>query len=287
MPANASDSDTRARANLRYFQASNGKGLIDLRELWLFRELVWAFGLRDLKVRYRQTVVGIAWAVVQPLCTVLVFGMLIQWLGGRASDGSTPYVVTALCGLVPWQFFAAAITQSTQSVSINSGLLKKVYFPRIVLPLSSFVPASVDFLIALCILVIVMLSNGILPSWKLVFIPLLALLTVMSAMTFALWLSALNAIYRDVQFAVPFALQLGMIVSPVVYESQAVVPTDWQSLYFLNPLAIVIQLYRCALLDAALPSGLQILISACSMTVVFFLGMLYFRRMERHFADRS
>ena len=132
-----------------------------------------------------------------------------------------------------------------------------------------------------------MLSNGIMPTWKLAFIPLLALLTVLCALTFALWLSALNAIYRDVQFAVPFALQLGMIVSPVVYESQAVVPPDWQSLYFLNPLAIVIQLYRCVLLDAALPSGLQILVGAASMTVVFFLGMLYFRRMERHFADRS
>ena len=161
MAISASGSDTPTQANLRYFQASDSSRLVDFRELWQFRELVWAFGMRDLKVRYRQTMVGIAWAVVQPLCTVLVFGMLIQWLGGRASDGATPYIVTALCGLVPWQFFAAAITQSTQSVSVNSSLLKKVYFPRIALPLSSFVPASVDFLIALCILIVVMLSNGI------------------------------------------------------------------------------------------------------------------------------
>ncbi len=274
-------------SQLKFFQARSRLQLIDFRELWQFREVVWAFGMRDLKVRYRQTAIGVAWAIAQPLCTVAVFGILIHWLQGRATTGTTPYIVTSLCGMVPWQFFATAITQSTQSVSANSSLLKKVYFPRVVLPLAAFIPAAVDFLIALAILIIVMTISGILPTWKIVLIPGLMVLTVLCALAFALWLSALNAIYRDVQFVVPFLLQLGMMISPVVYESEAVVPQAWQSLYFLNPMAIIIQIYRYALLDASLPGNTQVAIGMTSMLMFVVLGAFYFRSMERHFADRS
>jgi len=272
-------------SDLVYYQARKGWQLVDLHELWRFRELVWAFGFRDLKIRYRQTFVGLAWAVIQPLMTVIVFGVLISWLRGTASDGAVPYVVTSLCGMVPWQFFAAATSQATLSIALNSQLIKKVYFPRVILPLSAFVPASVDFLVAFAMLAVVMLFYGIVPSWTIVSLPLILIATIVVALTFALWLSALNGIYRDVQFAVPFALQLGMMISPVVYETVSVVPPQWQMLYYVNPLAGLIQCYRAVLLGSPWPSWISLVISATAMTILFFGGMAYFRRMERYFAD--
>ncbi len=268
-----------------YYQARSGWQLLDIAELWRFRELIWAFGFRDLKVRYRQTAVGLAWAVLQPLMTVIVFGILISWLRGTASDGTVPYVVTSLCGMVPWQFFAAATSQATLSIALNNHLIKKVYFPRVILPLSAFVPASVDFLVAFAMLGIVMVFYGIVPGWGILLFPVLMLATVVIAFTFALWLSALNGIYRDVQFAVPFALQLGMMVSPVVYETGAVVPTKWQWLYYLNPLAGLLQCYRAALLGSPLPALGSLALSAFVLLLLLITGMAYFRRMERFFAD--
>jgi lipopolysaccharide transport system permease protein len=270
-----------------YYEARSGWQLIDLRELWRYRELVWAFGFRDLKVRYRQTLVGLAWAVIQPLMTVLVFGVLISWLHGTASDGTVPYVVTSLCGMVPWQFFAAATSQATLSIAQNSHLIKKVYFPRVILPLSAFVPASVDFLVALGLLAIVMAFYGIIPAWTIVFLPVVVAMTVVVSFTFALWLSALNGIYRDVQFAVPFALQLGMMISPVVYETSAVVPAKWQWLYYLNPLASLLQSYRAILLGSPFPALSSMAISVTTMLILLIAGAAYFRRMERFFADMA
>lgn len=270
---------------LTYYGARKGWQLIDFRELWKFRELVWAFGMRDLKVRYRQTAVGIAWAVIQPLFTVLVFGTLITWLGGTATDGTIPYAVTALCGMVPWQFFAAAVTQATLSIAMNAALLKKVYFPRVILPLSAFVPAMVDFAITFLMLASVMAYFGIIPTWEIAFLPVLVLATVLCAATFALWLSAVNAIYRDVQFAVPFALQLGMMISPVMYETDTVIPPAWQAIYYLNPLASLIQSYRAVLLGSPMPAPASMAISIVSMSILLLGGMIYFRRMERFFAD--
>jgi len=271
--------------DLIYYGARKGWQLLDLRELWKYRELIWAFGFRDLKVRYRQTAVGLAWAVIQPLFTVIVFGVLIYWLRGTASDGTVPYVVTSLCGMVPWQFFAAAVSQATLSIAMNSHLIKKVYFPRVILPLSAFVPASVDFAVAFFMLAAVMLFYGIVPTWAVVLLPLLAIMTLVVAAAFALWLSALNGIYRDVQFAVPFILQLGMMISPVVYETEAVVPEKWQLIYYLNPLAGLIQCYRAVLLGSPWPSMTSLAISATGVTVFLIGGMFYFRRMERFFAD--
>lgn len=270
---------------MRFYSARSGWQLIDLAELWRFRELIWAFGFRDLKIRYRQTAVGLAWAVLQPLMTVIVFGVLISWLRGTPSDGAVPYIVTSLCGMVPWQFFAAATSQATLSIAMNNHLIKKVYFPRVILPLSAFVPASVDFAVALGLLAAVMLYFGILPGWSIMLLPVVVIATIAVALTFALWLSALNGIYRDVQFAVPFALQLGMMVSPVVYETASVVPEKWQLLYYLNPLAALLQCYRAVLLGSPWPSAVALLISATAMSLLFVGGMAYFRRMERFFAD--
>lgn len=270
---------------IRWYGASPAWRLIDLPELWRFRELIWAFGFRDLKVRYRQTAVGIAWAVIQPLMTVLIFGILIHWLRGNASDGSVPYVVTSLCGMVPWQFFAAATSQATLSIALNNHLIKKVYFPRVILPLSAFVPASVDFVVALAMLAIVMLYYGILPGIGIIALPLLLVATLIVSAAFALWLSALNGIYRDVQFAVPFILQLGMMVSPVVYETDSVVPSEYQFLYYLNPLAGLLQCYRAVLLGSPMPDAASLGISIVGVVLLLIGGAAYFRRMERFFAD--
>ena len=281
----AVDTKSHPLPPMRYYQARSGWQILDLGELWRFRELIWAFGFRDLKVRYRQTVVGLAWALIQPLMTVVVFGILISWLHGTASDGHVPYVVTSLCGMVPWQFFAAATSQATLSIALNSNLIKKVYFPRVILPLSAFVPASVDFLVAFGMLAAVMAFYGIFPGWGVMFLPLLMITTVAVSFTFALWLSALNGIYRDVQFAVPFALQLGMMICPVVYETSAVVPDQWQGLYYLNPMAGLLQCYRAALLGSSMPAIGSLALSAFAMFVLLITGMAYFRRMERFFAD--
>ena len=268
-----------------YYGPRSGWQLIDFAELWRFRELVWAFGFRDLKVRYRQTAVGLAWAVLQPLMTVIVFGVLISWLRGSASDGKVPYVVTSLCGMVPWQFFAAATTQATLSIAMNGQLIKKIYFPRVILPLSAFVPASIDFLVSFLMLAIVMLFFGIVPGPQILLLPLVLAATLVVSAAFALWLSAVNGIYRDVQFAVPFVLQLGMMISPVVYETEAVVPERWRSLYYLNPLAGLLQVYRWMLLGAELPALGSLLTSAAAVCLLLVSGMFYFRRMERFFAD--
>jgi lipopolysaccharide transport system permease protein len=268
-----------------YYGPRSGWQLIDFAELWRFRELVWAFGFRDLKVRYRQTAVGLAWAVLQPLMTVIVFGVLVSWLRGSASDGKVPYVVTSLCGMVPWQFFAAATTQATLSIAMNGQLIKKIYFPRVILPLSAFVPASIDFLVSFMMLAIVMLFFGIVPGPQILLLPLVLAATLVVSAAFALWLSAVNGIYRDVQFAVPFVLQLGMMISPVVYETEAVVPERWRSLYYLNPLAGLLQVYRWMLLGAELPALGSLLTSAAAVCLLLVSGMFYFRRMERFFAD--
>jgi lipopolysaccharide transport system permease protein len=277
--------ETADELPIRWHGTSPAWRLVDLPELWRFRELIWAFGFRDLKVRYRQTAVGIAWAVIQPLMTVIVFGILIHWLRGSASDGSVPYVVTSLCGMVPWQFFAAATSQATLSIALNNHLIKKVYFPRVILPLSAFVPASVDFIVALAMLAIVMLYYGILPGLSIITLPLLLAATLVVSAAFALWLSALNGIYRDVQFAVPFILQLGMMVSPVVYETGSVVPQQYQFLYYLNPLAGLLQCYRAVLLGSPMPDAASLGISIIGVVFLLIGGAAYFRRMERYFAD--
>lgn len=279
---NPSDPDS---AGMRFYGPRPAWQLIDVAELWRYRELVLAYGYRDLAVRYRQTAVGVLWALLQPLGTVVVFGVLIHWLRGNASDGTLPYAVTSLCGMVPWQFFAATVSGATLSIALNAPLIKKVYFPRVILPLSAFIPASVDFVIAAGLLLTVMLWYGIVPGWSILLMPLLLVATLIVSAAISLWLSALNGIYRDVQFAVPFALQLGMIISPVVYETEAVVPEQWQPLYYLNPLAGLIQCYRAVLLGSPFPSLTSLAISSVGVTVLLVGGAVYFRRMERHFAD--
>jgi len=270
----------------RYYGVRPAWQWIDLAEVWRFRELIWMFALRDLKVRYRQTVVGIAWAVLQPLATMVIFWVLFQLLRGKPTASGLPYAVTSLCGLLPWQFFAASVTNATLSLIQNANLIQKVYFPKVILPVSSMIPALVDFSFAFVLLIGLMFFYGVTPTWAVLLLPFFLLLGFITALAVAMWLSALNAIYRDIQYVVPFVLQIGMFVSPVVYEMDAAIPQKWQWLYSLNPMVSVLEGFRWTLLGMQPPALGPMLVSFAGVAVVFVSGTFYFRRMERFFSDR-
>ncbi len=271
---------------MKYYGPRPGWQWIDFKELWRFRELIWMFALRDLKVRYRQTIVGVAWALIQPLVTMLVFGLLLKATNATAHSGDYPYALTCLCGLVPWQFFAASVTASTQSIVLNQQLVQKVYFPKVILPLSSMIPPLVDFVIAFSVILAMMVYYQVAPTIYILMLPLIIVLLMTAALALGLWLSALNAIYRDVQYVVPFLLQTGMFASPVIYEMSAAIPEKWQWLYSLNPMAGVLTSFRWAMLGTEPPNLTALLVSFAMLAIVTILGTFYFRRMERFFSDR-
>ncbi|MEM9365521.1 MAG: ABC transporter permease [Planctomycetota bacterium] len=282
-PADATNLSERP---MRYYSARTGWQLVDLAELWRHRELIWMLALRDIKVKYRQTVVGIVWAIIQPLMTMLVFGVLFHLIRGRPTTGDVPFAVTSLCGLVPWQLFAGTLTQSTSSLVVNQNLITKVYFPRVALPLSTLAVGMVDFALAFVILLLTIFIYGVVPTVAVVALPLMIVLVLLTSMAFGLWLSALNALYRDVQYAIPFFVQMGFFVSPVVYEMNAVIPSQWQWVYSLNPMVGVLEGFRWALLGMESPPIASMLLSTVGVGIMLFGGLLYFRLMERQFADR-
>jgi len=270
---------------LRYYTARPAWQWFDLKEIWRFRELIWMFALRDLKVRYRQTIVGVLWAILQPLVSVAVFGVLFAVLKGKPTTGETPYAVTSLCALLPWQLFANSLTASTQSLVANQNLITKVYFPRVSLPISAIIGNLVDFGIGFVILLILLTVYSIVPTVAILLLPLMVLLVIVTSLAFSLWFSALNAIYRDVQYIVPFIIQIGVMISPVYYET-AIIPKGWLWLYSLNPMVGVLEGFRWALLGLQPPSPWHILLSCVCILLVLAGGAFYFRRMERFFADR-
>ncbi len=255
---------------------------VDLGELWRYRELLVFFATRDLKVRYRQTVLGAAWAILQPGLTMAVFSIFFGRLA-RIPSGDVPYPIFAFCGLLPWQLFAYALVHSSNSLVENAQTIKKVYFPRLIAPLASVITGLVDFAIASLVLVVLMLGYGIVPGWAVVTLPLFTLLAVSAALAVGLWLSALNVTYRDVRYAIPFLAQLWLFVTPVAYPS-SLVPERWQPLYGINPMAGVVDGFRWALLGAAPPAPLLV-VSVATTALLLTGGMFYFRRMERTFAD--
>ncbi len=242
--------------------------------------------MRDLKVRYRQTAVGAAWALIQPLMTMVVFGVLFGLLKSQPQASDVPYAVTSLAGLIPWQLFATTVTAATTSIVMNSNLVQKVYFPRIILPISAFIPSFVDFCIAMLMLIGLMIWFQIVPTWHIVFLPVMVVLVMITSLAFSLWLSALNAIYRDIQYVVPFLIQTGLLISPVVYETAAAIPPQWRWLYSLNPMVGPLEGFRWALLGLAPPSLISMSVSMAGMFLLLAGGMFYFRRMERFFSDR-
>jgi lipopolysaccharide transport system permease protein len=259
-----------------------------LGELWLYRELLWFLAARDVKVRYKQTALGVAWAVLQPLLTMVVFTVFFGRLAGIPSDG-LPYPVFALVGLVPWQLFAYALTQSSNSLVSEQRLISKVYFPRLVVPLASVLSGLADFAVAFALVLLMMAGyaaagSPLLVGWPVVFLPAFVLLALASALAVGLWLSALNVQYRDVRYTVPFLTQCWLFLTPIAYPS-SLVPERWRWLYGLNPMAGVVDGFRWALAGGPAPDpGLL----AASVAVVLALlagGLFYFRRLETKFAD--
>lgn len=266
-----------------HIRPSNGWRALDLRELWHYRELLYFLTMRDIKLRYRQTALGVAWAVMQPLFTMLVFTIFFGNLA-KIPSGGRPYAVFALAALVPWQLFSYALTQSCNSLVAEQRLITKVYFPRLIVPLASVLAGLVDFIIALVLLLVMMAWYSITPTVGLVALPLLALFALAAALGVGLWLSALNVQYRDVRYTIPFLTQLWMFATPVAYPSE-LVPEVYRAWYGLNPMTGVVEGFRWALLGTPAPSLAMMAISVLITATLLLGGALYFRRMEQTFAD--
>ena len=257
---------------------------IDLPELWRYRELLWFLALRDIKVRYKQTLLGAAWAILQPFLTMVVFSIVFGRFAAIPSEGA-PYPVFVYCGLLPWQLFAYALTQSSASLVTNQRLITKVYFPRLVVPLASLLCGLVDFAVALPVLLGMMLYYGITPpSAAIAAVPLFIILALLTALAAGLWLSAMNAVYRDVQYAVPFLTQFWLFITPVAYPA-SLVPERFRWLFGLNPMAGVVEGFRWALLGKARPDVALLALSSAAVVALLLGGLFYFRRMEREIAD--
>jgi len=264
-------------------EPSRGWVSLRLRELWDYRELLFFLAWRDVTVRYKQAALGVAWAVLQPLLTMVIFSVIFGQLARLPSDG-IPYPVFSYVALLPWQLFAGALQRAGTSLVGNANLLTKVYFPRLIIPISAVAAGLVDFAIAFVVLLGLMLWYKITPTWAILWLPLLVVLALLTALAVGLWLSALNVQYRDVQHAIPFLIQAWMYASPVAYSAGLIPSGKWRILYGLNPLAGVIQGFRWALLGGKPPDELM-LVSVVMVIVLLVTGLFYFRRMERTFAD--
>ena len=263
-------------------EPTQGFTRIDIAELWHYRDLLYFLTWREISVRYKQTFLGLAWAVLQPLATMLVFTVFLGRLAKIPSDG-VPYPVFAYLGLLPWTYFANAVTRSSMSLVGNSNLLSKVYFPRILIPLSGTLSALVDFAVAFGILIVLMFMYGIVPSVGTLLLIPLSLLIALVAQGVGMWLAALNVRYRDVQHAIPFAIQLWMFATPVVYPA-SLVPAKWKLVFAINPLTGIIEAYRAGALGRPIDWS-QLGVSLIITAVLLVFGLWQFRRLEREFAD--
>jgi lipopolysaccharide transport system permease protein len=261
------------------------RGWIDLniRDLWRYRELLYFLTWRDIKVRYKQTVLGAAWAVLQPLLTMLVFSVIFGYLARLPSDG-IPYPVFTYTALLPWQLFAYALNQSSTSLVNDQNLITKIYFPRLVIPISSVIAGVVDFAIAFVVMIGLLLVYRIPLTIRILTLPLLVAFAVMTALGVGLWLSALNVKYRDVRYTLPFLTQVWLYATPIAYSS-GLIPEKWRALYSLNPMTGVVEGFRWALLGRESAVGAMILVSSGVVVILFIGGLVYFKRMEDSFAD--
>jgi lipopolysaccharide transport system permease protein len=257
---------------------------VHLGELWAYRELLYFFVWRDVKVRYKQTLIGVVWVVIQPLMTMGVFTIFFGRLAKLPSQG-LPYPIFYFAALVPWAYFSSALGSCTNIVVNNQHVITKVYFPRLVLPLAAVCSPLIDFCIGLVVMIALTLSFGIRPPATVLLLPVLIVLAVFTALAVGLWTSALNALYRDVTTIIPFALQFWMLASPVAYPS-SLVPERWRWLYGLNPMASVIDGFRWALTGHGQPPGPMIFVSAAMVAVLLVGGLVFFQRMEGTVADR-
>ena len=263
-------------------QPTSGWVSLRLGELWRYRELLYFLTWRDIKVRYRQTLLGVAWAIIVPLVSTVLFTFVFGRVANLDPEGY-PYPVFLLAALLPWNFFASALAQCANAVAQSGHLMSKVYFPRLIAPLAAVLAGLPDFLIAFALYVIAMIIYGVMPSAAIVFLPVFILFTVAAALGIGLWLAGLSAKYRDVKHAVPFMIQAWLLITPVVYSSNAVTE-KWRTLYGLNPMAGVVECFRWALLGLP-PHWDTVALSALVTVFLLITGAFFFRRVERTFAD--
>lgn len=255
------------------------------RDIWRYRELFTVLAARDLSVRYKQTVIGIAWAVIRPLLTMAIFTVIFGHVAQLPSDGVAPYALMVFAGLLPWTFFSTGLSEASTSLVNNANLISKVYFPRLIVPAAAVVVALVDFLISFCILMLLFIWYGFAPSWPILFLPVFIVLTFLASIGPSLWLTALNVRYRDFRYGIPFIVQFGLYVSPVGFTS-SIVPQQWRLLYSLNPMVGVIDGFRWCVLGGQ--SELYVpglFISICVIASFLLLGLRQFRKMEKSFSD--
>jgi len=264
-------------------QPSKGWAWPKFRELWEYRELLFFFVWRDIKVRYRQTVMGVLWAIIQPIFTMVIFSLFFGRLAKVPSDG-LPYPIFSYAALVPWTFFATALTQASNSLVLSANMVKKIYFPRLTMPIATVLAGVIDFVLAFVVLLGMMLFYGLLPTINVLWLPFFLLLALITSLGVSLWLSAMNVQFRDVQYTIPFLTQAWLFVTPIAYPS-SLLPEPWRTLYGLNPMAGVVEGFRWALLGTNTAPGPMTLVSAVVALTLFISGAFYFRRMEQGFAD--
>jgi lipopolysaccharide transport system permease protein len=262
---------------------SEGWVPLKLRELWEYRELLYFLIWRDIKVRYKQTALRAAWAIIQPFLTMVVFSLFFGHLGKIPSDG-IPYPIFCFAALVPWTFFANGLGQSSNSLVGSSNLITKVYFPRLTIPIASVFSGIVDFVLAFAVLLAMMLYYGLMPTLNVVWLPLFLLLALVTSLGVGLWLSALNVEYRDVRYVVPFITQFWLLATPIAYPS-SLLHEPWRTIYALNPMVGVVEGFRWALLRTNSAPGPIIAVSSAAALIILITGAFYFRRMEKTFAD--
>ena len=272
-----------ARTPIVRIEPASGWMPLRLSELWEYRELFYFLTWRDVKVRYKQTLLGASWAIIQPFFTMLVFSLFFGRLAKVPSD-NIPYPIFAYAALVPWTFFANALTQSSNSLVTGANLLKKVYFPRLALPISTVLGGVVDFVLAFSVLLLMMVYYGISPTWNVIFLPFLLILAFATSLGVGLWLSAMNVRYRDVRYAVPFLVQFWMFATPIAYPS-SMLDEPWRTVYGINPMVGVVEGFRWALVGTETAPGPIIAVSTVVALGLLVSGAFYFRRMEKTFAD--
>jgi lipopolysaccharide transport system permease protein len=265
-------------------EPSHGWVSLKLNELWNYRELLYFITWRDIKVRYKQTVIGVAWAIIQPLMTMVVFSLFFGRLAQIPSDG-IPYPIFNYAALVPWTFFVNGLQNSSQSLVGSSNLIKKVYFPRLVIPIAAILSGAIDFILAFVILLIMMLGFGISPTINVIFLPFFLLLAFVTSLGVGLWLSAMNVQFRDVRYTIPFLTQFWLFITPIAYPSSLIENDLLRTAYALNPMTGVVEGFRWALLGTDTAPGPMILVSSLAAILIFITGLFYFRRMEKTFAD--
>jgi lipopolysaccharide transport system permease protein len=255
---------------------------LKLRDLWQYRELFYFLTWRDVKVRYKQTVIGFLWAIIQPFLKMVVFSIIFGSLAKMDSEGF-PYPIFLYAGLLPWQFFASSVSRTGESIVGSTSLITKVYFPRLIIPIASIGACLVDFAISFLILIILMLYYSVVPTLSIFIVLPLALATIFTALGVGVFISALNVAYRDFRYVVPFFVQIWMFLTPVIYTTR-IIPENWRWLILLNPMAGIVDAYRSAILGKAFEWG-DLGISMAIAVVIFISGIMYFRKTEKYFAD--